>query len=473
MKPEYYLKLLQRSWYILIACLLLGLAAGYLTALAQPKQYTANASGFITTPSQNSESLPLAVAGDNYAKSRAKSYADVGTSRVVAEEVIKELGLDTSPESLVRGISVVVPPDTVTVQVTAKAETAEQAREIANAWIRAMGNQIKNLESSKATQSIMGPAATLEPLESAVLPSAPSSPIIPLYLSLGGFLGLVLGVVIAFLKGRNDKRIRSVKDVESVSDYALIGKLPVESSLVKSESRLLDKNASLKDARVRTQTQILNEGLRDLRTNLEFIDVDNPPRSIVVTSALPGDGKSTVSANLATIIAQSGRQVVLIDADLRRPTVAKSFNIDNNLGLTDLLAGRTNLDSVIHQYDKEIPMYVIPAGTLPPNPAEILASQAMKDLIDGFTSEGITVLMDAPPIIPVTDASILTAKFDGAIVVASAGVTRTDSLGQAIGKIESVKGKIFGLVLNRIPLKGIDKKSYGYYNSSYAYIEEK
>lgn len=472
MSPEYYLKLLRRSWLILLVGTVVGAALGYGVALLQPKQYSANASGFVSTSAQSGESVALAVAGDNYAKSRATSYADLGTSRVVAESVIEELNLSASPESLVRSIDVTVPPDTVTIQVSAKASSPELAREIANAWVSAMSEQVRELESGPSNTSQSSPVASLEPLESAVLPTSPSSPNVPLYVVLAGFLGLAAALTVAVIKGHNDKRIRSVKDVEGVTDIAIIGKLPIEASLVKAESRLINGGSITQDARVKSETRILTEGLRDLRTNLEFVDVDNPPQSIVVTSALPGDGKSTVAANLAGIIAQSGKTVVLIDADLRKPTVAKSFNISNNLGLTDLLARRVDIDQVVHQPNESTPLYVIPTGTIPPNPSELLSSKTMEEIIDGFTKEGVTVILDAPPIIPVTDASVLAAKFDGAIIVASAGVTRTDSLSQAINKIQSVNGRILGLVLNRIPLKGMDKNSYGYYGHAYGYTEE-
>lgn len=471
MSPEYYVKLLYRYWRAIALGLVLGLLAGLGLGLIQPKVYTANSSGFLNSTVEaatgSTNSVAIASASDSYAKSRAKSYADLGQSRVVAESVIEKLGLDTSPQSLVGSVTVSAPTDTVTIQVSAKASTPQGASDIANAWIEAMAEEIRSLETGGSDS--LNATLQLTPLESAVIPSRPSSPNLMLFASTGALIGLLGAVVFALFKGQYDKRIRSTSDVEAVTDHPIVGKLPLEKSLTEHESRLSLDGKATEDVRVRGSVQLLNESLRDLRTNLEFLDVDNPPRSIVVTSALPGDGKSTVAANLATIIASSGKQVVLIDADLRKPTVATSFNLPSEVGLTDVLAGRAPLASVVHQWDPRREMYILTAGSIPPNPAELLASNTMKELVNSLTAEGATVIIDAPPVLPVTDASILAAQFDGALVVASANVTRTDSLEQALNKIESVQGRVLGMVLNRIPTKGFDRHSYGYYGNSYYY----
>lgn len=471
MSADYYLKLIRRYWLILLIGLALGTATGLGAGILQPKVYTANSSGFLNTSTEtatnSSNSVALASAADTYAKSRAQSYADLGQSRVVAEAVIQELGLETAAESLVGRVQVSVPSDTVTIQVSAKADNPQLASDIANAWITAMASEIRKLETGGS--DLASPTVQLTPMESAVIPSSPSSPNLPLFASLGGLTGLMLAFVLALLKGQYDKRIRSTADVEALTSYPIVGKLPMEKSLTENESRLSPDAKATQDVRVRGSVQLLNESLRELRTNLEFLDVDNPPRSIVVTSALPGDGKSTVAANLATMVAQSGKQVVLIDGDLRKPTVANSFNIPGEIGLTDVLAGRVELEDAVHRWSQELDMFILPSGSIPPNPAELLASKTMQDLVNSLTEEGVVVVIDAPPVLPVTDASILAAHFDGALVVASANVTRTDSLEQALNKVDSVQGRVLGLVLNRVPTKGFDRHAYGYYGNSYYY----
>lgn len=474
MTPEKLLIILRRYWMILAIGMVVGGFLGFAAGAVQPKTYTANSSGFLTTSSSatgQSNSVALASAADTYAKSRAQSYADLGKSRVVADNVIEKLQLNTSAQTLVGAVQVSVPIDTVTIQVSARASDPQLASDIANAWISAMAEEVKNLE---APGDATGSMATIEltPMESAVVPTSPTAPNLKLYVSLGALAGLILSLAFVMLKNQYDKRIRSTADIEAVTEHAIVGKLPMEKILTASESRLSPDMEATADVRVRSSAQLLNESLRELRTNLEFLDVDNPPKSIVVTSALPGDGKSTVAANLATMIASSGQHVILIDADLRKPTVAKSFNIPGEIGLSDVLAGRTTLGDAVHRWSPNHEMYILPSGSIPPNPAELLRSNTMKDLIDSLTEENIVVIIDAPPVLPVTDASILAAKFDGALVVASANITRTDSLEDALSKIENVSGRILGIVLNRVPVKGLEGTNYGYYGKNNYYYQQ-
>ncbi|NOJ99423.1 CpsD/CapB family tyrosine-protein kinase, partial [Corallococcus coralloides] len=158
------------------------------------------------------------------------------------------------------------------------------------------------------------------------------------------------------------------------------------------------------------------EALRKLRTNLRFVDVDNPPRSIVITSSAPAEGKSVVSANLARVIAGTGQPTLLIDADLRRPQVAKEFGIDGGVGLSQLLAGAVSLDDVIHEVPGSL-LSVLPAGQIPPNPSELLGSRRMQDMIREL-GRHYFVVIDAPPVLAVTDAQLLTRHADGAVLVA-------------------------------------------------------
>lgn len=481
MTLEAYLRIARRYWLALLVGLVGGTLIAFAVTVIQPKTYTADSSGFITTPSTSSSGsgVGTAVAGDTYAKSRAKSYADLGKKRVVAEDVIQDLGLNTTPEQLVDQITVTAPTDTVTIKVSAKASTAQGASDLANAWIRAMSTEIAKLEngeSENATsdgttqQTTATPAATLTSLESAAVPTSPTSPNRRLYLAVGALAGLLLAFGYALLRNQYDKRIRSADDVAHTMQKPIIGTLPLEKALVGASSRLI-QDAGQHDARRHSAVRHISESLRELRTNIDFLDVDDPPRGIVITSALPGDGKSTVAANLAVTMAETGRTVILIDADLRKPTVANTFNVPGEVGLSDVLAGRATLEVTITRPDPQLDLFVLPAGSIPPNPSELLGSDALHELVQSFVAEGATVLLDAPPLLPVTDAAVLTARTDGALIVASAGQTRVDSLQQALERIDAVKGTTLGIVLNRVPTKGLDSYAYGYYGGDY-YGEE-
>jgi capsular exopolysaccharide synthesis family protein len=185
----------------------------------------------------------------------------------------------------------------------------------------------------------------------------------------------------------------------------------------------------------------------------------------VVTSPRPGDGKSTVAANLAAAIAVNGQPVTLIDGDLRRPTVAESFGLVEGAGLTDILVGTVDMDDVAQQHPDFPNLQILAAGGTPPNPSELLGTQAMRKLLRTLARTSV-VLVDAPPLLPVTDAAVLTALSDGALVVVSAGRTLDTELGAALGHLEAVNGKALGVIFNRVARKDTESGYYGEYYGS-------
>jgi capsular exopolysaccharide synthesis family protein len=198
------------------------------------------------------------------------------------------------------------------------------------------------------------------------------------------------------------------------------------------------------------------------------MDVDNPPRVIVVTSPLPGDGKSTTIANLAIALAASGQQVILVDADLRRPTVHKTFNLVGGAGLTDVLAGRSAIADVLQPWGTSGRLAILASGKIPPNPSELLGSERMHSLLAQLSKHAI-VLIDAPPLIPVTDAAILTHNTDGALLVGSVGKTTYEGLNKALQNLQKASARPLGIILNRVPRRG-GGYGYGYgygYRSAY------
>jgi capsular exopolysaccharide synthesis family protein len=202
------------------------------------------------------------------------------------------------------------------------------------------------------------------------------------------------------------------------------------------------------------------------------MDVDNPPRTIVVSSPLPGDGKSTLAGNLAVSLAAAGQHVILVDADLRRPMLATLFGLPEGAGLTDLLAGRAEIGDVAHNVDHSRNLAVITAGRIPPNPSELLGSNRMRDLIRKL-SEHALVIIDSPPLLPVTDAAVLATAADGALIVVTAGKTTFDMLQRAHENLTKANARTLGIVLNRVPRRGSSAGYYGYqYQGDYAASEK-
>jgi len=198
------------------------------------------------------------------------------------------------------------------------------------------------------------------------------------------------------------------------------------------------------------------------------MDVDHPPKTIVVTSPLPGDGKSTVACNLALTMAAAGTTVVLVDGDLRRSMVATTMGLPGGAGLSDVLAGRATLVEVLQRTPKSNNLLVLAAGSVPPNPSEVLGSERMHVLLADLTKHA-TVIIDAPPLLPVTDGAVLTHQADGALVVVTLGKTTHDLLDKALDTLQKARGRALGIVLNKAPLRGADASPYSYaYRREYA-----
>ncbi|MGO3085805.1 CpsD/CapB family tyrosine-protein kinase, partial [Ancrocorticia populi] len=207
----------------------------------------------------------------------------------------------------------------------------------------------------------------------------------------------------------------------------------------------------------------LVESYRALRTNLRYLDVENNQKSIVVTSAGPGGGKSTTAVNLAIVMADAGSRVVLIDADLRKPKVAMMLGIEGSVGLSDLLIGRVNFEDALQQWGRK-QLFVLPSGRIPPNPSELLGSSAMEKTLEALSAHFDYIIIDSPPTLVVTDAAILSTRTGGAVVVSAAGKTRKDELADAFDTLENVDGRVLGVIATMVPTKGPNSYNYGAYS---------
>lgn len=232
--------------------------------------------------------------------------------------------------------------------------------------------------------------------------------------------------------------------------------------LAKSKKQKIIENSRKLIAKYNPKSPI-SEQYRTIRTNIQFSAVDQDIRSIIVTSSGPGEGKSTTAGNMAVVFAQQGKKVLLIDADLRKPTVHYTFNLLNNSGLTAVLTKRMELIDAVIQTDEQN-LFVLPSGPVPPNPSELLASKSMDGLVNQCLEQFDMIIMDTPPILSVTDAQILANKCDGTILVVSSGKTETDKAIKAKELLDSVNANILGVVLNNKKMEKNDQYYY-YYGS--------
>ncbi|RJX21942.1 MAG: polysaccharide biosynthesis tyrosine autokinase [Desulforudis sp.] len=205
------------------------------------------------------------------------------------------------------------------------------------------------------------------------------------------------------------------------------------------------------------------EAYRTLRTNLGFAAPDHPARLIMATSAGPGDGKTSTMSNLAVVLAQTGQNVCLVDCDLRKPRIHKVFEIDNTRGLTNVLLQNAVLDEVIIPAETA-GLFLFPSGPIPPNPAELIGSEKIKDLWPQLLERYDYVLVDAPPVLAVTDASLLAGQMDGVILIVKSGTSRVDMIQDAKAQLVKANSRILGVVLNQVRMSQKDYSYYYYYH---------
>jgi capsular exopolysaccharide synthesis family protein len=291
--------------------------------------------------------------------------------------------------------------------------------------------------------------ATAQVMESAPVPPTPVGPQRAQQVGLSMVLGLLLGVGFAFLQEFLDDRVNTSDDIERVAALATLGIVP---TIPDENNRLLIGQDAFSP---------ITESYRALRTSIQYSYVDHKVNAIAVTSAHPGEGKSVTSANLAIAMALQGKRVILVDADLRRPSVHRMFRVEAEPGLTSVLADEISLEDALHSTAIE-GFKVLTAGPLPPNPPELLNSQAMLDLLERFKEYADLVVFDTPPTIPVTDSQVIASHVDGVILVVEAGQSRKATLKHARDLLERTHGRLLGVVLNKI-----DQSAKGYYYHYY------
>jgi capsular exopolysaccharide synthesis family protein len=276
-------------------------------------------------------------------------------------------------------------------------------------------------------------------------------------------IGLMLAAGIAFLVEYLDDTLKTMDDIERVLQLPVIGYI----------AQIRYEKGSEESLYVTRQPRSpVSEAFRSLRANLEFTGVDKPVRRFLVTSAGPGEGKTTVSVNLAAIMAQGGKKVVILDADLRRPKVHRYLGLPNQLGMTDLFRGSTPLSAVIQHSTEQENFSVVTSGPLPPNPAELLASARMEQIMQEIEKEADMIVIDSPPSL-VADVQILASKADGVIMIIYPGHTHSDAAVATLEQLNRAGARVLGVVLNKIPRHRADYyggyRHYSPYYSGYQY----
>ncbi|MGJ9421476.1 polysaccharide biosynthesis tyrosine autokinase [Aeromicrobium sp. CF3.5] len=450
-----YTRILRQRWLLiaLTTAIAVGLALAF--TLASTPQYQSTARLFIST-SQTDDATTFQ--GGTFSQGRVASYADLLTGEEISRRVVEDLGIDVNPRTLSNRITAMSQPDTVVLSIAVTDPSAEMAQKLTQSASEVFVDYVAELETApgKSTAPVK---ATI--VDRATVPASPISPQPVRNLGLALILGLLAGGGLAVLRDTSDHRIRNDVDLAGASgDAPILGTIHFDKSA--SKKRLitaLDSHAP----RV--------EAFRVLRTNLQFVNVDGNSKVFVMTSAVPGEGKSTTTCNLALSMAQAGQRVLMIEGDLRRPKATEYLGLENSVGVTTVLVGRVSVEEAVQSVTPTFDL--LASGATPPNPAELLQSESMKTLLADARNAYDVVLIDAPPLLPVTDAAILSADSDGAIMVVNHGSTTREQIEASVDRLQSVDARLVGTIVNMAPQPKRGSSTYGYgYGYGYAPVAE-
>jgi polysaccharide biosynthesis transport protein len=424
---------LRRHLVLLVIAPLLGAAVAQLITMLQSRTYESKASVFFSL-SQTTDRLDQAYQGTLFSQQKVRSYADIVTTPKVTQPVIGELGLRIRPETLAKRLTVEVPLDTTLLNVSARYSDPVMAARIVNSVTRNLSKAVSDLEPPQPGRPLPIQIHVVRP---GAVPIKPSSPRPLLNVAIGLVLGTIAGIGAGALKDALDTRIGRAADVTRISGLPVLGEVPHEAA---ARKHVLVDDTDRFGQRA--------EAYRKLRTNLRFIGVDHPPRTIVVSSPHRGDGKSSTAMNVAFSLADDGARVVLVDADLRRSSIASALGLVEGAGLTSVLAGQAKIADVLQQAKRRSTIDVIASGPVPPNPSELLGTRKMQLILEELRENADYVIVDSPPLIPVADAAVIAPGCDGVILVARAGRTKQDELRSAAESLSAVNAKTLGVVVN-------------------------
>lgn len=442
-----YLRVARKRWWMVLTAIALALGLAALITVRTTPQYATSVTFFITTPNTG---VTDAYQGGLFSQQRVKSYANLLTSDRLAKAVAAQPALGLNAEQVRQRIGAQAMPDTVLLQATVTDVSKNRSLAVAQELATQFKALVESLETPPARRT---PSVKVEIVAGPQLDEVPVSPRPARNLALAALLGLLVGSGAALLREVLDTTVKTSEALQALAAAPVLAGVPFDAD-ARSGTALMPAGGQSNRA----------EALRQLRTNLQYVNVDRPVKTLVVTSAVPGEGKSSTACNLAMLFAEAGQQVLIIDADLRRPRVADYLGIEGAAGMTTVLAGQATVDDVLQRWGPGV--WVLPSGFRPPNPSELLGSKHMADLLDEFRQRFDMVIIDCPPLLPVTDGAVVAARADGALLVTKSRKTTASQVTAAVRALRSVDARLLGCVLNMVPTKGSD--AYYYYDYSSA-----
>ncbi len=368
--------------------------------------------------------------------------------------MISQLNLSLTPQQLAGKISADAPQNKVLINLHVTDHDPAVAANLANAVAVQFDKVVQNTEQTDANGK---PVVKLTVIHPAGIPSSPVKPNKILNIGLGFVIGLLLGVGIVILRDVLDNTVKNPSDFEELG-VPVLGMVPFDKRTAKTPIAFRGDPHSLR-----------SEAYRLLRTNMQFLDVDNAPRIIAVTSAVPGEGKSTTAINLAAALAEAGYRVCLIEADLRRPTLAQMLGLVPDVGFTTVLIGRAPLETALQNAGRNLA--VLTSGPVPPNPSELLVTAQAGAVIRQVAEQVDYTIIDTAPLLPVADGAEVAALADATLVVHRAGKTTKDQAARAVETLKKIGERPVGVILNMVT-RGSGRYDYEY-SYYYSYRPER
>lgn len=439
----------RKRWRVVLLGLVGGLLGAVIITWLTPREYSAQVTIYVSAQS-GADGAAAAYQGSLLSEQKVKSYTQLLTGTLVATRVVDRLRLDIPPSEIAGKIRASAQPDTVLLTATATDGSPLRAKNIANATGEVFTRLVTELERPAAD---LPATVTARVVEDASLPTDPVTPRTVTNLTLGTLLGLVAGGALALLRDALDTTIKSTEQLAPLTEAPNLGTITRDPEMPRHPLTVHEYPQAPRA-----------EAFRKIRTNLQFIDVDRPDKMIVVTSALPEEGKTTVLCNLAIVLGQAGRRVVLVETDLRRPKAVDYLGLEGAVGVTSVLSGQVPLDQALQPWGESL-FDVLASGPTPPNPSELLSSKQMVNLLAELRERYDMVLLDTPPLLPVTDAAVLGAATDGALLVVRYGKTTSHQVKTAMAALRSASVQVLGTVFTMAPEAGVSR--YDPYYSSY------
>ncbi len=457
MELRQYLNIIRRRWWLLLFCPMIAAATAFGVSRRLTPIYSAQATLLLNLAAQ--QTAPSF--GDITAsQALTKTYAQLITARPTLDEAARRLGNGAS-YGTIKGVSGSDVPQTELLRVSFSSKNPAFAANVVNIVSQVFAERVKQAQlgdiGGQAATATSNGLNTVFIADPAVPPTLPISPRVGLNTGLAAIVGLLFALGIAAMMEYLDDTVKGPEDLEALG-LPLMGIVQRQRAVAgESLSVLSPQNVSGPAA----------EGYRQLRTNIEFASLDGDIRSLVITSAQPGEGKTTTAGNLAIMLAKAGKSVILVDTDLRRPAIHTFFGLTNQAGLTTaLLAHLPDYEESVLQSAPIANLRILTTGPLPPNPAEMLASPKMLGIMHNLLGKADIIVYDSPPTVAVADAAIVAAHVDGVLLVIDAGNTRLNAVRTALDNLNRSKTRIVGTVLNKVSARGSGDKYY-YYSQQY------